>query len=118
SGIPRDQGDPAGGELLLAVTLVSAGAGVSRAWDSRIRRADVLAAAGGPAAPLVGFYARVLRRQKAIFESFADRRPSGAIEIDVGGLAARGGALVRDVADHGPEPLAAQARTLLEAGEP
>jgi FdhE protein len=104
--------------VLVLVSLISTSAGVSGQWDHRIRRADTLAAAGGPAAPLVGFYARMLRGQKAIYESFADRRPSGAIEIDVGELAACGAALLDDVAAHGPEPLAAEARTLIEGGGP
>jgi formate dehydrogenase maturation protein FdhE len=91
---------------------------VASAWDRRIRRADLLAGTHGPAASLLTFYARVLRAQKAIYESFTGAGPSGAVERDVRLVAASGGALLQDAIDHGPEPLAAHARTLLDAGEP
>jgi formate dehydrogenase maturation protein FdhE len=88
---------------------------VAETWDRRIRRAEHLAAGGGPASALLTFYARLLQCQKAISDSFADRPPSGSIERDLLQIAHSSSRLLQDVTEHGPDPLAAQARTLLRS---
>jgi formate dehydrogenase maturation protein FdhE len=82
-------------------------------WDRRIRRAEQLAGGGGSAASLLAFYARLLRAQKAVYDNLHTRHPSGSIDLDVTLLASSSGALLREVADHGPAPLVVEARTLL-----
>jgi hypothetical protein len=56
---------------------------VSGSWDQRIRRAEQLGAENGPAASLLGFYARLLGHQKAVYDAFESRRPADAIEAEV-----------------------------------
>jgi FdhE protein len=87
---------------------------VTGSWDRRIRRAEQLAASGGATASLLAFYTRLLRRQKALFDAFNDSRPSGSFDQDLIFVAANSSAMLREVADHGSEQLAAEARTLLE----
>jgi FdhE protein len=89
---------------------------VTGSWEHRIRRAQQLAAADGAAAPLLAFYARLLQRQKAIYDTFDDERPSGSVDQDFARIAANSAAMLRDVAAHGPEQLAAEARALVESG--
>jgi formate dehydrogenase accessory protein FdhE len=88
---------------------------VDGSWDRRIRRADALAAAGGPATSLLAFYSRLLQRQKSLYDAFNQRPPSGSIEEDLALLASNSGAMLRDVVEHGPEQLAAEAGRLLES---
>ena len=83
------------------------------AWDRRIRRADALVTDGGAAATLLSFYARLLRQQQIVYQSFDRRPPRGSIETDASALADAASGLFKTVADHGPELLAAQARDLL-----
>jgi FdhE protein len=90
---------------------------VSGSWDRRIARAEQLAAEGGPSAPLLAFYARLLRHQKAVYDSFDRRRPTGSFEADVNLIAKSGSALLRAVAEHGPDQLAAEADSLLETDQ-
>jgi hypothetical protein len=44
-------------------------AAIGKKWERRIRRAEHLAADNGPGVPLMTFYARVLRRQKALYDA-------------------------------------------------
>jgi FdhE protein len=90
---------------------------VSGPWDRRIDRAHVLAAAGGPATSLLAFYGRLLQRQKSVYDALNQQRPSGPIEQDVPVVASLSAPMLRDVVDHGPEQLAAEARTLLESDQ-
>ena len=83
-------------------------------WDRAIRRADEMAAGDGSAASLLAFYARLLRSQKRLYESFQRGTPAGSIERDLPLLKTSASALLRDVADHGPDQLAAQARRVLD----
>jgi FdhE protein len=85
---------------------------VHETWDRRIRRAEELAAADSPAAGLLAFYARLLRRQKAVYDALHARQPSGSLDRDLTLMREPVSALLRDVAANGPEPLANQARTL------
>jgi formate dehydrogenase maturation protein FdhE len=87
------------------------------AWDRRIRRAEHLAAARGPAASLMTFYARVLESQKTLYGQLTDAAGlSGALAHDAPAVSAAAQPLVRDVAQHGPPPLAEEARGLLADG--
>jgi formate dehydrogenase maturation protein FdhE len=88
----------------------------SDAWGRRIRRAEMLAAAGGSAAPLLTFYARILRSQHALYDSFDRGRAAGAIEEDAVRIAGRSGPLLREVAEYGPPPLVREAGVLLVNG--
>jgi FdhE protein len=83
-------------------------------WDRRIHRAEQLAATGGPSASLLTFYGRLLRSQKGVYDTFSRRRPSGSLERDLPLVMDRGSALLHEVAQHGPDQLVAEARTLLE----
>src|ERR671934_2924031 len=87
---------------------------VRERWDRRIRRAEQLATEGGPTASLLAFYGRVLRRQKALYDSLDGCRPSGSLQRDLPLLIDGAVALLREVAGHGPDQLASEARTLLE----
>lgn len=89
---------------------------VTESWDRRIRRADELAAVEGPAAPLLAFYARLLRGQKAMYDSLDRSRVSGEIERDAPWLAAGCLTILDAVIERGSAPLAAQARTLVGGG--
>ena len=82
-------------------------------WERRIRRAEQLAADGQPTASLLAFYSRLLQQQRAVYDSLADRRLSGAIEEDAALIAAGAPSVLEEVAAHGPAPLVAEARALL-----
>jgi len=83
-------------------------------WDRRIRRADRLASIDGPAAQLVTFYARLLRCQRDVCRSLDGESLTGDVARDAPVLAARRSTILRDVAEHGPAPLASAARALIE----
>jgi formate dehydrogenase maturation protein FdhE len=86
-----------------------------RSWENRIQRAEALAGEGGPSAPLLEFYARLLREQKTIYEGFSVRPPARVLETDAAAIAAAGTSLLHAVAGHGPDLLVAQARGLLDS---
>jgi FdhE protein len=85
---------------------------ISDSWDRRIRRATDLAADRGPSATLLAFYARVLTCQRAIHDAVRGRPLTGTLTHDVYLLREAGAALLRDVAEHGPEMLAVEAHGL------
>src|SRR5215471_7516512 len=86
-------------------------------WNRRIQRADQLASQDGPAAPLLAFYARLMSAQHAIYEALDRAQPSGVLTQDLPLLRTTAPALLRQVADHGPEQLRREARGLLDASE-
>jgi FdhE protein len=90
--------------------------GLGGSWTRSIRRADRLAADAESTAPLLEFYGRVLRHQKAIHDALIAGTPSGSFERDLPLFEQPVAALLRDLAAQGPEPLAAQARALLTDG--
>lgn len=92
-------------------------AGVTESWEHRIRRAQQLAAADGATSSLLAFYARLLQRQKALYDTFRDERPSGSVDQDLVFIAANSSAMFREVAVHGPEQLATEARALVDGDE-
>jgi formate dehydrogenase accessory protein FdhE len=86
-------------------------------WDRRIRRAEQLAADNGPVAPLLGFYARLLRTQKDLYDSFDRTPPSGSLDQDLELVRRRASTLLHDVAESGPDQLVVEARSLLESAD-
>jgi FdhE protein len=91
---------------------------VSNAWDRRIARAGNLAATAGPAGPLLVFYERLLRSQKAVAGALTRGGAvlSGSLIRDLDLLAQPASALVEAVSAAGPDALAAEGRALLESG--
>jgi FdhE protein len=90
---------------------------VRESWDRRIARADQLAADSSAAAPLLSFYARLLREQKAVYEAMdAAERPSGRLTCDLPLIGRAAASLVQTVAEHGPPALAAEAGRLESTG--
>jgi FdhE protein len=85
-------------------------------WDRRIRRAEHLAADATPAASLLAFYARLLRAQQTLYDALP-ARPSGCLDRDLDSLRAAAASLLRDVEQHGPDPLVVEARAMLQAGD-
>ena len=90
--------------------------GLGGSWARSIRRADQLAADAESTAPLLVFYGRLLRHQKAIHDALCAGPPSGSLERDLPLLEPPVAALLRDLVAEGPEPLAAEARALLTNG--
>jgi FdhE protein len=89
---------------------------VAGQWDRRIGRAERLAGDASPAAPLLAFYARLLRAQRALYDCLP-ARPSGRLDRDLELFRVTASALVHEVERHGPDPLAAEARALLQADD-
>jgi len=86
-------------------------------WSRRVARARQLAQGGGPAAALLSSYADLLALQHASFESFQKAgAPSGSLERDLPLVRAQVPALLRAVAEKGPERLAKEATELLQDG--
>ena len=84
-------------------------------WNQRITRAEDLADAEGATAPLLSFYARLLRNQSEMYRLFGEHEPRG-IERDVDLVRTAASPLLLTVATDGPRPLAAEAQALLNAG--
>ena len=89
---------------------------MAESWEHRIRRAQQLASVDDATSSLLAFYARLLQQQKTLYDAFNGERPSGSVDRDLVFIAANSSALLREVAGHGPEQLAAEARALLEGG--
>lgn len=87
-------------------------------WNTRITRAEHLAAAAGPEAPLLAFYATVLRLQAELYEHIRAHHPSGMLQNDLPILRPRVPRVLEAIADSGPQALASRARRLLASGEP
>jgi len=87
-------------------------------WDKQIDRADQLAAEPSGAKELLTFYARLLRAQAQIYESFRSRNdwvPSGDLANDVTVVQSSMTGLLECVERYGPESLAEEARVVLAA---
>ena len=87
-------------------------------WDALIQRAEHLAAKSEVTEELLSFYARLLRAQKEIHDSFRRRKdwlPTGMLEADLPVVRTMMPDLLRVVEAHGPAALAEEARTLLRA---
>jgi len=111
---------PAAPPNLQPMTASPGQAQMRESWDRRIRRAEHLAAEGGPSTSLIGFYSHLLRGQKAIFESLNGnrRKPSGFLERDLDLVMDGATTLLHEVVTHGSDRLAADARTWLDTSQP
>lgn len=92
---------------------------IRETWDTRIQRAEQLAARSEAARELLTFYGRLLRAQKEGYEYLRGRKewlPSGALEEDLPVVRATVPDLLRAVAASGPPALAEAARALSRAG--
>ena len=91
---------------------------MSTFWQKQIERAEYLAAESSGSTELLTFYARLLRAQQGIYESFRSRKdwlPSGDLENDLPVVLSSMSELLESVALHGPNALASEARNLLTA---
>lgn len=89
-------------------------------WEKQILRADQLAAQANGSGDLLRFYARLLRAQQEIYETLRSQPawlPSGELERDLPIIRQIFLPLIRTVAEHGPDPLAVEAKDLLEGGD-
>lgn len=89
-------------------------------WEKQILRADQLASQANGSGDLLRFYAKLLRSQKEAYESFRSLRdwlPSGEIQRDLPVIREILSPIIRTVAEHGPEPLAAEAKELLASDD-
>ena len=89
-------------------------------WDSRIQRALRLAAERPESNELLTFYGRLLSAQKEIYEYLRTRErwlPSGEVARDLPVLRQAVPILLNTVKTSGPDQLASQAHTLLQASE-
>jgi FdhE protein len=88
-------------------------------WRRRLQRAEELSAANAASSSLVTFYAALLRVQGELYEHLRTRSnwcPSGALDCDLPAFRSQLPPLLRAVGVAAPEPLAREARMLLEAG--
>jgi len=89
-------------------------------WSKQIERADYLAGEASGSKELLVFYARLLRAQEEIYESFRSRRgwvAVGDLESDLTVLQSSMAAFLETVALHGPTSLASEAQVLLAEPE-
>jgi formate dehydrogenase maturation protein FdhE len=86
-------------------------------WDRRIQRAEALAREETSARALLSFYGRLLHSQRAVYDAFDSRPPTGALTRDLAALRPAAFTLIRLVADVGSDQLADEARTLLAGGD-
>lgn len=89
-------------------------------WEKQILRADQLAAEANGSGELLHFYARLLRAQQEIYETLRSRQPrlaSGELGRDLAEIRESLLPLLRTVAEHGPDPLAIEARNLLQSDD-
>lgn len=89
-------------------------------WQRQIERADELAEAATGSQELLEFYRRLLRAQEKVWERFhkAGWLPTGDLTSDLPGVEEASRPLLETVLRHGPEPLAAEARILLDDTSP
>jgi FdhE protein len=87
-------------------------------WPDRVQRAADLAAIEAPSRALLLFYAAVLRAQRELYGELRVRSGwLGTPERDVAPLRAQVAIVLDAVANAGPEPLAIEARQLMEAAD-
>jgi FdhE protein len=89
-------------------------------WDTRIQRAEHLAARGEAAGELLTFYGKLLQAQKAVYDYLCSRKewlPSGILEEDLVVVRAAIPELLRTVKANGPPALAEEAEQLLRASQ-
>jgi formate dehydrogenase accessory protein FdhE len=93
---------------------------LKESWDTRIQRAERLAAENDATKELLVFYVKLLRAQKEIYEYLRSRRdwlPSGYLEEDLPVVRAMVPDLLHTVESSGAGVLVEEARILLQASE-
>jgi formate dehydrogenase accessory protein FdhE len=88
-------------------------------WRRRRQRAEELSSADTAASPLVAFYAALLGVQGELYDHLSTRsnwRPSGALDFDLPMFRSQVPRVLHAVGVAAPEPLAMEARRLLEEG--
>ena len=89
-------------------------------WRRRVQRAADLCAVDAPSRALIVFYAALLRGQENLYDYLntrSDWQPSGALHRDSAGFRPQVASVLHAVTNAGPEPLAIEARRLLDADE-
>lgn len=114
TGVTRETGDQ---DQKVAEVVRQVLTDMKETWETRIRRAEQLAGGSEVAAPLLQFYAGLLRAQKQMFESLNARRPSGALEHDLPLIRETAPNLLRTVTTAGPQALADAAQQLMRGGD-
>ena len=87
-------------------------------WRRRVQRAEALSVPNTASSELVAFYAALLRAQSDVYNhlsGLSDWRPSGSLERDLPALESQFPTVLTAVANSAAEPLANEARRLLEA---
>jgi FdhE protein len=88
------------------------------AWDRRIRRANQLAANGGPASSLVFFYERLLRSQAVLYDKLSNAGPlTGLLDDDLASIVWPARTLIAEIAAAGSDRLAVDGHALLESSD-
>lgn len=93
---------------------------MKESWDTRIQRAEQLAARNEAARELLSFYGKLLCAQKEGYEYLRGRKgwlPSGTLEEDLPVVRATMPGLLSAVAASGPPALVEEAQALSRAGE-
>lgn len=93
---------------------------MTESWTQRIRRAEHFASGNGDSATLLAFYVKLLRIQEAIYSELSsrgNRLVSGSLERDLPTLRPLLPKLLKLVASSGPDRLASQSRSLLQAAD-
>lgn len=90
---------------------------MKESWETRIERAERLAAGSEATRELLSFYAALLRAQKDVYQRLGGRRLSGALAEELDALRELLPGLLRVVEESGPQALAEEARRLKGAGE-
>jgi FdhE protein len=89
-------------------------------WQQRLQRAEALAARGDSTSQLLTFYAALLRVQRRVYAQLRANHhsaPSGTLEQDLPALGSELRPALLEIAQAAPEPLAATARQLSDAGQ-
>ena len=86
-------------------------------WVRRIRRAEHLQEAHPDAKTLLEFYAWLLRAQEQLYLALDARPPSGTLTQDLGLLRGAASPVLLAVAEHGPDPLVTECRSLIASGD-
>ena len=89
---------------------------MKESWSRRVARARQLAQGDGPPAALLSSYADLLALQQASFESFgtSGAPPTGSLERDLPAVREQVVPLLRAIVKKGPEPLAMEAKEILD----
>jgi formate dehydrogenase accessory protein FdhE len=93
---------------------------LNQSWETKIKRADELAAAGDAAKELLVFYGQLLRAQKKIYDALRNRKdglPAGRLQEDLPILRALLPDLLKTIEHIGPPLLTQEARALMQLND-